>query len=205
MMGRDAMSFSNWHDEIYERLYQQRTFSVAGFLDDARATHTAAGIWSLDASGDAPIRILFSCEGGTTRAALALVDAIAVVGIDVLATCVGQLSGPPIAAYAAATTRYAAEHARFALRDETVSLAGSASELAESARLHLDERHALAAHLSDATRGRRSVGDVLVDLDRRLTLSAAEAVDYGLVDEVVSSSRRGRPPEPPRFGFQPNR
>jgi ATP-dependent Clp protease, protease subunit len=192
------MSPLGFGDEVRGRLYAARTISIVGHLDDSRATAAAAELWTLDASGDGPITALMSLSGGTVRAALALIDAFDIVGVDLRAVCLGAIVGPPVAAYAAAATRLAGPNARFVLREEWREFSGSASELDLAAR-HADEEYRqLAARLADATKGRRSVGDILLDFEQGRSLGATEGLDYGIVDALLADDERIDPP--PRRG-----
>lgn len=198
------MTDAHFDGEVHARMLAGRTISLFGRLDDELATRTAAELWTLDAEGDAPIRLLMSLNGGSVRATLALVDALDLVGVETRATCLGGISGPPIAAFAVATTRLAAPHARFRLEQEWRQFSGSASQLDAEVRHADEEFRLLVSRLSEATRGRRSVGDVLLDFERTRTLGAADAVEYGVVDELLSDEVRMRDErERPPFGFRP--
>jgi ATP-dependent Clp protease protease subunit len=185
-------------------MFAERVVSLSGHLDDAAVGDAAAALWTLDAMGDEPIHILFSSSGGSTLAALSLIDVFDVIGVEVRAVCVGSLSGPPVAAFAAARHRLIGPNARLVLRDEPISLVGSATELALGAQRHGDIRHQLFERIAESTRGRRSVGDVIMDFERSRSLGAAEAIEFGLADEIAGPSRRETKRDRPDFGFRPN-
>lgn len=196
----------DFSDGVRARLLDQRVVSIFGSLDAAVVSDAAAHLWTLDALGDAPIRLLLSVSGGSVDAAASLLDVLDVIGVEVHATCLGGITGPAVAVLAGATRRLAAPSARLLLRDEPVSLAGSYSELERAARQHHAQRLALLGRLADSTGGRRSVGDVLADFERGLSLSAEEARAYGLVDRVEQARDRVvnlfRPEH--GVGFRPN-
>jgi ATP-dependent Clp protease, protease subunit len=147
-------------------------------------------LWSLDALGDHPITLLLSSRGGTVGAALALIDVLDVVGVEVRATCLGAVEGPSIAVLSGCDRRRAAPNTRFVLRDEQTSIEGSFRNLEQTAHRLQDERRQLLDRLARATRGRHSLGDLLTDFERGLSLGAEEALAYGLVDEVLPDSDR---------------
>jgi ATP-dependent Clp protease protease subunit len=200
------MSTAGWPAEIQNRMFSERAVSLFGYLDDARVGDAAAALWTLDALGDEPITVLFSCRGGSTLAALSLIDVFDVIGVEVRATCLGSLDGPPVGAFAAAQQRVIGPNARLVLRDDAVSFTGSASDLARAAHRLGDERHHLFEHIAESTRGRRSTGDVIMDFERNRSLNALEAIEYGLADEIAGPGHRILPPrrEPPPLGFRPN-
>jgi ATP-dependent Clp protease protease subunit len=194
---------ADWPGSMRARLFEERVVSIFGRLDDTSVTNAAAEMWSLDALGDDPISLLLSISGGTVAATSALLDVLDVIGVEVEATCVGGIAGPAVAVLAGARRRQAAPSARFVLRDESVRFEGSYAELERSVRDHHAQRNDLFQRLAEATGGRRSLGDVLADFDRGLTLSAEEARDYGLVERVVPSKHKVIPlPRPTTpFGF----
>jgi ATP-dependent Clp protease protease subunit len=190
---------------LHGRLFERRVVSVFGHLDEAAVSRVAAELWSLDALGDEPIRLLLSLSGGGVDAAATLIDVLDVIGVEVTATCLGGISGPAVAVLAAAGRRVAAPSARFLLRDEPVSFTGPFRDLARAAEEHHARRMRLLGRLAESTHGRRSLGDVIADFERGLSMGAEEALAYGLVDHVeqprdgvVSLLRR-----PPGLGFRP--
>ncbi|HTW99893.1 MAG TPA: ATP-dependent Clp protease proteolytic subunit [Acidimicrobiales bacterium] len=193
----------DWPESLRARLYEERVVSLFGRLDDEAVTGAAAELWSLDALGDEPISLLLSVSSSTVSAATALLDVLDVIGVEVSATCIGGITGPAVAVLAGARHRQAAPSARFVLRDESVRFEGSYRDLEQSVRDHHAQRNELFGRLAEATGGRRSLGDVLADFDRGLTLSAEEAQEYGLVERVAPSKHKVVPlPRPATpFGF----
>jgi ATP-dependent Clp protease protease subunit len=202
------MMHEEFSDPLRARLLEQRVVSIFGSLGTDSVSEAAARLWTLDALGDAPIRLLLSISSGSVDAAASLLDVLDVVGVEVHATCLGGISGPAVAVLAAASRRLAAPSARFVLRDEAVRLAGSFKELERAVRQHHEQRLALLGRIAESTGGRRSLGDVLADFERGISLSAEEARRYGLVDRVEAPRDRVvsllRPsPAPPSVGFRP--
>jgi ATP-dependent Clp endopeptidase proteolytic subunit ClpP len=195
---------TEWEDSIRNRLLSERVISLFGRLDESTVSDLAAELWSLDALGDDPIELLVSVSGGTVNATGALIDVLDVVGVEVSITCVGGLTGPPVALLAAVQKRRAAPSARFILRDEDVRLEGSFRDLDAAVRQHHEQRQQLLARIAAATGGRQSLGDVLADFERGRSLTAEEALRYGLIDEFAAPRGPGerRPGPTPGFGFR---
>ena len=178
------------------RLFERRIVLAHGVLDDRLAGEVALSLMTLDAEGDEHVELHLSCPDGTLAAAFAVIDTMDLLGVPVHATCVGSVCGPPVGVLAAASWRRAAVHARFRLATGATSLTGTASELARLAREHQEQVEAFAARLAVATK--RPFEHVEADLAAGRSLSAAEAIAYGLVDELWSpkDSGFGRSEEP---------
>jgi len=173
---------------VYDHLLARRTIVVDRTLDGPNATYVAAQLMTLDADGDEPITLLVNCPGGPLDAAATVLDTMALVQGPVDTTCLGQATGTAAIIVAAGTgRRRAGAGARFSLRMPGVELRGPASRLGEEVA-HLGRLHALVVdRLVTATGQERRL--VARDVDRGRTLSAPEAVTYGLVDEIVTRSR----------------
>lgn len=179
------MNMPEFPDTIRGRLFVERVISLFGPLTDEAVSDVAAQLWTLDAAGDDPVMLMLSCRQGSVRSTLALVDAFDVVDVEVHATCLGVLEGPPIGILAACSRRRAAPNTRFFLRDEPTSIGGSYRTLQQSAEVLFEERRQLLERVAASTNGRRSLGDLVADFDKGRTLTAEEAIAYGLIDEVT--------------------
>ncbi len=179
------MNTPEFPDAIRGRLFEERVISLFGPLTDEAVSDVAAQLWTLDAAGDDPVTLMLSCRQGSVRSTFALVDAFDVVDVEVHATCLGALEGPPIGILAACSRRRAAPNTRFFLRDEPTSIGGSYRTLQQSAEVLFEERRQLLERLAASTNGRRSLGDLVADFDKGRTLTAEEAIAYGLIDEVT--------------------
>lgn len=180
----------DFSDAIRAKLFEERVLSLLGPLTDAAVSELAAQLWTLDATGDDPVTMLLSCRHGSVRAALALIDALDVVDVEVNATCLGALGGPPVAILAACARRRAAPSTRFFLEDEQAAIDGPFRTLQQSAQVLFEERTQLLERLAASTNGRRSLGDLVADFEKGRVLDAEEAIAYGLVDEVAPESER---------------
>ena len=190
-----------WRRSVEERLFEQRTVFLWGRLTDACAGRLATELMTLDATGDEPVHLHVDCSGGTLEAAFCLIDVIDLLGVDVVATCVGQAVGPALGPLAVAHRRRATPHARFRLTEPVISAEGRAAELASwaaSQQAQFDRfRHRLAEAVG------QPVEAVAADLAAGRFLDADGAVRYGLVDEICRPGARVyRLPGAP-LGFRP--
>jgi ATP-dependent Clp protease protease subunit len=169
---------------LEERLFDQRIVMVRGQLTGESATGIAAALLTLDAAGPAPVQLHVASSGGDLGAALSVIDVIDSMIAPVHAVVTSEASGAVIAVLAAAEKRSAYRHARFKLVEpRSAGLTGTADEVARAAGQHLRELEEIILRLVAVTGQPRS--RVEDDLSAGRSLTALEAVEYGLIDEVV--------------------
>lgn len=171
---------------LHETLYERRIVLVTGRLDDGVAAHAAAALMSLDAAGDATIEVHVNSPDGTLEAAFVLIDALGMIRAPVRALGRGFVGTPAIGVVAAVGYRAASPHTRFRLAQPTVRLAGTPDEVDAGRRQHRDLLVRFQAHLARATG--RPVDAIADDMRGGRTLDAAEALAYGLIDEISATS-----------------
>jgi ATP-dependent Clp protease, protease subunit len=181
-------------DWLAERLLEQRVVALAGELDDAAVNSTVAALALLDASGDEPVRLRLSGVSADLDAALAVVDALDLMGVPVYATCVGTLTGAAVALLAVADHRTAGAHAILQLTEPRApgGIPGRAVEA--RAAEHAARLRSLQERLAEACG--RPVEEVAADMRSGRLLSATEARDYGLVDDAEPVRRPAAGPLP---------
>jgi ATP-dependent Clp protease protease subunit len=178
---------------MVEQMLARRTVLVDRELDVGGATLIAAQLMTLDADGDDPMTLLVNSPGGPLDAAATILDTMQLVGGTVHTTCLGQAVGTAAVVVASGTgRRRAGAGARFSLRLPAVELSGPASRLSDEVEHYGRLRDLVLDRLVDATGANRRM--VARDVDRGRSLTAPEAVAYGLVDEVLT--RDGRRPSP---------
>jgi ATP-dependent Clp protease, protease subunit len=183
--GRAWMDPRDWQSRLTERLLEQRVVIAHGHLDDQVATVLCAQLLTLDADSadrSAPIRLHLQNLSADLAAALTVMDALGAVGVPVHAFVSGQISGPAIGVLACAGRRIAYPNAGFLLSEPETGFEGTAAELATRQRQIETMLDALYFRLADVTG--REVDDLRSDARRGRFLTAAEAVDYGLIQEV---------------------
>lgn len=171
------------------QLFDRRVVVLDGFLDDARSTEAGAGLMALDADGDDAVDLRIDCAGGSTGAALALMDIIDLLGVTVRAWCTGQAGGPAVGILAVSHQRTVSPHTRLHLTEPTVEFEGSARHLTHMADAHAAQWSTFCGRLADAAG--RPVDRVREDTARGRYLTAPEAVAYGLADAVASRDGPG--------------
>lgn len=195
--------FDDWQTTVRARLFDRRIVVLRGTLDDEAAGHAAAELMTLDASGDDPITLHVDASGGTLDAAFTVMDTVDLLGVPVRTICMGRAEGPPVGVVAVGRSRAAAPHARFRLSPPQATVQGTATELERWARHHEDQLARFVKRIADATG--QQAERVEADFDQGRYLSAEEALQYRLIDEILRPGADIRPfPSPPSsFGFQP--
>ncbi|MFI5909440.1 ATP-dependent Clp protease proteolytic subunit [Dactylosporangium sp. NPDC051541] len=170
-----------WLDE---QLFGRRMVFLRGPIEIEMAARAAATLLALDAAGPEPISVHMSADQGSLAAVWTLVDAIESLQAPVHATAVGEVSGAALGVFCAAAERAAFAHARFRLAEPKVSSpGGTADQVVAEAGRYLRDLEDLILRIAAATGQPRS--RVEDDLSAAKVLTAAEAVDYGLIASIV--------------------
>lgn len=176
---------------LAERLFDRRIVFLRGHVTPAAASTAAATLLSLDALGPEPIQLHFAAPDGDLDAVFALIDTIDNLRAPVHAVATAQVGAAAIGVYAVADRRTAYPHARFRLAEPRVSdIAGTADDVASAAGRHLRALEELLVRVAGATGQPRS--RVEDDFSTGVLLTAVQARDYGLVDEVGGGNERRR-------------
>ena len=169
---------------LEERLFDQRIVMLRGSLTGEAATGIAAALLTLDAAGPAPVQLHVASSVGDLGPALAIIDVIDAMAAPVHAVVTAEAGGAVIAVLTAARKRAAYRHARFRLAEpRAAGVTGTADEVAAAAGQHLRELEEVILRLVTVTGQARS--RIEDDLSTGRILSAQEAVEYGLIDEVI--------------------
>jgi ATP-dependent Clp protease protease subunit len=163
---------------------------LRGNLDDTLANSAIAQLFlaSRTMTGQ-PTEIYIDCQAGAVASALALYDVVQTLGTPVSTTCIGTVGGAAVLVLAGGTRgrRFALPHARIHLSDDPVEWMPSGKEtvsdpatLAEEARRTTARwRAALLQHVT------QSPSQLTTDMAASRWLTASEAKDYGLIDDIV--------------------
>ena len=177
--------------DIYSRLLKERIIFIGTPINDDVANLIIAQMLFLqgeDAAKD--INLYVNSPGGSVTAGLAIYDTMQFLKCDVTTYCVGQAAsmGAVLLAAGATGKRYALPNARIMIHQPWGGVQGQASDISIQAKEILRLRDTLNGILASHTG--KSIDDIARDTERDFFMSAAEAKTYGLVDEVVSQSKK---------------
>jgi ATP-dependent Clp protease protease subunit len=176
--------------DIYSRLLVDRILFLGTAVDDAVSNIVIAQLLFLQMSDPKKdIHLYINSPGGSVTSGLAIYDTMQYLTCDVNTYCVGQAASMSAVLLAAGTKgkRYALPNARILIHQPWGGVQGQASDISIQAKeiLRLKDRlnEILAKHCG------RKVEELAHDTDRDRFMSAQEAKEYGLVDQVVQSRK----------------
>ena len=173
--------------DIYSRLLKDRIIFLGGPIDDNVANAVIAQMLFLEAEDpDKDIHLYINSPGGVVTAGMAIYDTMQYIKPDVSTICVVSAAsmGAVLLTAGAKGKRYALPHARVMSHQPLGGVQGQASEIEIHAREILRMREELNGIL--ASRSGQDIEVVARDTDRDNFMSAQDAVEYGLIDEVLT-------------------
>ncbi len=174
--------------DIYSRLLKERVIFVVGTIEDHMANLIVAQLLFLESENpDKDISLYINSPGGAISAGLAIYDTMQFVQPDVSTLCTGQAAsmGAILLAGGASGKRYGLPHSRIMLHQPLGGFQGQATDFEIHAREILAARSRLNQLLARHTGKKESVIDR--DTERDNFMSAEESVEYGLIDQVLTS------------------
>ena len=180
--------------DIYSRLLKDRIVFLGCPVSDEVANLITAQFLFLESEDpDRDIHFYINSPGGSVSAGLAIYDTMQYIKPDVSTLCLGQAAsmGAWLLAAGAAGKRFALPHARIMIHQPLGGVQGQAVDIDIHAREILRMREQLNGILARHTGG--TLKKIEKDTDRDLFMSPAEAVAYGLIDEVISSRPSRKP------------
>ena len=174
--------------DIYSRLLVDRIVFVGTAIDDTVANLVIAQLLFLEAEDpDKDVNMYINSPGGIVSAGLAIYDTMQYIRPDVSTICIGQAASMGAVLLAAGTKekRYCLPYARVMLHQPWGGgLSGQASDIEIASKELLRTRDSLVEILMKHTG--HSKQKIHKDIDRNYFLSAAEAAEYRIIDEVVT-------------------
>ncbi len=175
--------------DIYSRLLSERIVFIGTEIDDGVANVVIAQLLYLESASELEIGLYINSSGGSFSALTAIYDTMRFVRCDIATICVGQAASAAAALLAAGTPgkRAVLPHAKVLLHQPSTQARGTLPDLAvqakEVAKVRAEMEEILSRHTGHPT------AKIRLDTDRAMTLSAREAVAYGLADRVTNSRR----------------
>jgi ATP-dependent clp protease, proteolytic subunit clpP len=176
--------------DIYSRLLKERIIFLVGPVDDHTANLVVAQLLFLESENpDKDIYFYINSPGGSVTAGMSIYDTMKFIKPDVQTLCLGQAASMGAFLLSAGTKgkRFALPNSRIMIHQPLISggLGGQASDIEIHARELLKLKEKLNKILADHTG--KSIEEVERDTDRDNFMSAQEAMEYGLIDKVITS------------------
>jgi ATP-dependent Clp protease, protease subunit len=172
--------------DIYSRLLKERIIFLGTPIDDTIANLVMAQMLHLESEDpDKDINFYINSPGGEITALFAIYDTMQYIKPDVSTICMGQAASAAAVLLAAGTEgkRFALPHSRVLLHQPWGGAAGQAADIEIQAKEILKMRDLLNQVVSHHTG--QALDKVAKDTDRDFIMSADEAKDYGIIDEIL--------------------
>lgn len=173
--------------DIYSRLLKERVIFMVGQVEDHMANLIVAQLLFLESENpDKDIHLYINSPGGSVTAGMSIYDTMQFIKPDVSTMCIGQAAsmGALLLTGGAKGKRYCLPNSRMMIHQPLGGFQGQASDIEIHAKEILTLKDKLNQIMSDHTG--QSMDVISKDTDRDNFMSAQQAVDYGLVDQVIN-------------------
>jgi ATP-dependent Clp protease protease subunit len=176
--------------DIYSRLLKDRIVFLGSIIDDTVANVVIAQLLHLEAEDpDKDIYMYINSQGGSVYAGLAIYDTMQYIRPDVSTICIGQAlsMGAFLLTAGAENKRFTLPNSRIMIHQPLGGVQGQASDIEIQTKEILLLKHKLNILLQKHTK--QSLKKIAADSDRNFFMSAIEAKEYGIIDEVIESRK----------------
>ena len=172
--------------DIYSRLLRERIIFLVGPVNDQTANVVVAQLLFLESENpDKDIHFYINSPGGSVSAGMSIFDTMQFIKADVSTLCVGMAAsmGAFLLAAGAKGKRFSLPNSRVMIHQPSGGAQGQATDIEIQAREILKLRESLNVILAERTG--QTLDKIRADSERDFFMSASEAKDYGLVDQVL--------------------
>ena len=175
--------------DIYSRLLKDRIVFIGSGIDDQLANVVVAQLLFLESEDpERDIYLYINSPGGVITAGMAIYDTMQFIRPDVATICLGQCASMAAVLLAAGTKgkRRCLAHSRVLLHQPLGGFRGQASDI----EIHAKEILRVKAELNNVLAGHtgQSLEKIAHDTDRDFIMTAQESLEYGVVDEILTSN-----------------
>ena len=174
--------------DIYSRLLKERVIFIVGAIEDHMANLIVAQLLFLESENpDKDVHLYINSPGGSVTAGLSIYDTMQFIKPDVSTMCIGQAASmwAFLLSGGAKSKRFILPNARTMIHQPSGGAQGQATDIEIQAKEILFLRQRLNSLLADHTG--QTIDVIERDTERDRFMSAEQSVEYGLVDEVISS------------------
>ena len=180
--------------DIVSRHLMERNVFIEGEITSVSAQRTILELLYLDAeNAGKDINLYIQSTGGNVQAALAIIDTMELIKSKVNTICVGLCASAASIILAAGDKRFALKNSEIMIHQPSTGIQGNASDIEIVANHILDCKRKIYKMLAEYTG--KSVKQITKDSDRDHWMNAEEAMQYGIVDEILKGTKR-KVPEP---------
>ncbi|MFT9497692.1 ATP-dependent Clp endopeptidase proteolytic subunit ClpP [Anaerosolibacter sp.] len=176
--------------DIYSRLLKERIIFIGDEINDHTASLVVAQLLFLESEDpDKDISIYINSPGGSITAGMAIFDTMQFIKPDVSTICIGMAAsmGAFLLAAGAKGKRFALPNAEIMIHQPLGGTRGQAEDIRIHAERILKMRETINRILSERTG--QPLEKIAKDTDRDFFMEAADAVEYGLIDKVITSRK----------------
>ncbi|MCK4344124.1 MAG: ATP-dependent Clp endopeptidase proteolytic subunit ClpP [Bacteroidales bacterium] len=177
--------------DVFSRLMMDRIIFLGVPIDDYTANIIQAQLLYLDSTEpNKDIQIYFNCPGGSVHAGLGIYDTMQYIGSEIATICTGMAAsmGAVLLTAGKKGKRSALKHSRIMIHQPMGGVQGPASDIEITAREILKLRKELYTIIAEHTG--KPFKEVEKDSDRDYWMTAEEAKDYGMIDEILLRQKK---------------
>lgn len=174
--------------DIYSRLLKERVIFIVGQVEDHMANLIVAQLLFLESENpDKDISVYINSPGGSVTAGLAIYDTMQFIKPDISTLCIGQAASMGAVLLAAGTKgkRYSLPHSRVMIHQPLGGYQGQASDIEIHTKEILKIREQLNQLLADHSG--QTIETIDKDTERDNFMGAQQALEYGIIDEVLDT------------------
>jgi ATP-dependent Clp protease protease subunit len=173
--------------DIYSRLLKERIIFLGTPINDEVSNLIIAQLLFLEAEEQKEISMYINSPGGVVSSGLAIYDTMRYIKSPVSTLCVGQAASMAAVLLASGEPgkRYALPNARIMMHQGSAGFSGSMPDIDIQAKEIMRVRELMNKILAEHTH--QSIDKILKDTDRDFFLSAEEAKEYGVIDDVMTT------------------
>ena len=176
--------------DIYSRLLKERVIFIVGPVEDYMANVVVAQLLYLESENpEKDIHIYINSPGGSVTAGLAIYDTMQFISCDVSTICIGQAAsmGALLLGGGTKNKRFALPHSRIMVHQPSAGFQGQATDIDIHAKEVLELKHLLNKIMALHTG--QKINKIEKDLERDNFMSSSNAVEYGLIDSVLTKRK----------------
>jgi len=173
--------------DIYSRLLNERIIMLTGQVEDNMAASICAQLLHLDSESSEDIFMYINSPGGVVTSGMAIYDTMNFINCDVSTVCMGQAAsmGAHLLASGTKGKRFALPNARIMIHQPLGGFQGQATDIQIHAKEILNLKDSLNKML--AGNCNQKLSKVENDVERDYFLTAKDAKEYGLIDQVIAN------------------